>query len=79
MWYVYILNCADDSFYTGMTSDIDRRLKEHNEKKGGRYTRLRTPVVLVYHETLPTRSRALKREAEIKTWPRAKKIALINS
>ena len=79
MWYVYILNCADDSFYTGMTSDIDRRLKEHNEKKGGRYTRLRTPVVLVYHETLPTRSRALKREAEIKKWPRAKKIALINS
>ena len=79
MWYVYILNCADDSFYTGMTSDIDRRLKEHNEKKGGRYTRLRTPVVLVYHETLPTRSRALKREIEIKKLPRAKKIALIEA
>ena len=77
MWYVYILNCKGDSLYTGSTIDIARRLKEHNRKKGGAYTRVRLPVKLLYQESCKDRSQALKREAQIKGWPRKKKLALI--
>ena len=63
--------------YTGITADIPRRVKEHNLKKGGNYTRTRTPVKLVYQEPHLTRSSALKRETQIKKWPRDKKIELI--
>lgn len=77
MWYVYVLRCADNTLYTGTTTDISRRLKEHNRKKGGAYTSVRLPVKLVYQETYPNRAQAQKREAQIKGWSRKKKLALI--
>lgn len=78
MWYVYILRCTDGVLYTGSTTDISRRVKEHNKEKGGACTRVRLPVKLVYREVYETRSEALKRESQIKHWPRTKKLALIN-
>ena len=77
MWHVYIISCSDNSLYTGTTTDISRRLNEHNSGKGGHYTMARQPVKLVYQETCPTQSRALKRESEIKSWTRDKKLELI--
>jgi len=78
MWHVYILQCADGLLYTGSTTDIDRRVKEHNRKKGGGCTRGRLPVKLVCKEAYPNRSEAQKREAQIKKWSRQKKLALIS-
>jgi putative endonuclease len=77
MSFCYILECADGTFYTGWTTDLDRRLKAHNAGRGAKYTRLRRPVRLVYSESLPDRSAAQKRELAIKRWPRAKKVALV--
>ena len=77
MWHVYIIKCSDRSLYTGVTTDIKRRIDEHNAKKGASYTQGRTPVALAYSEKRPDRSEALKREAEIKSWPRNKKLDLI--
>lgn len=77
MNYTYILECADGSYYTGWTNDLERRVREHNEKKGAKYTRGRTPVKLVYYETFETKSEALKREAAIKKLSRPEKDALI--
>jgi len=76
MWYVYIIRCRDGSLYTGSTTDVVRRLKEHNAKKGGHYTCVRTPVKLEYQEKYSTRSEALKREAQIKRCSRQKKLAI---
>ncbi|WP_084629055.1 GIY-YIG nuclease family protein [Neptunomonas japonica] len=80
-WYIYILRCADGSLYTGITTDCDRRLKEHNESNtlGAKYTRPRRPVVLVWSEAVVSRSLASKREYQIKQYSRVKKLALINS
>jgi len=78
MWNVYIILCSDGSLYAGTTTDVSRRVKEHNNKSGGSYTRIRTPVKLVYQEPQPNQSSALKREAQIKRWSKDKKIALIN-
>lgn len=80
-WYVYILRCADRSLYTGITTDVARRLSEHNgERKGAaRYTRSRRPVRLVYQEVLPSRALAARREWEIKRLPRSGKEALVRS
>ncbi len=74
-WFVYIVRCADDSLYTGITKDVDRRIHEHNSdnKLGAKYTRARLPVVLVYQETCESRSVATKREIEIKQLSRAEK------
>lgn len=82
-WYVYILRCADDTLYTGITLDPDRRLHEHNHsnKLGAAYTRARRPVELVYQETLASRSAATKREIEIKKMSKQNKerfVSLIN-
>jgi len=78
-WYVYILRCADDSLYTGVTTDLERRLREHNEAKlGAKYTRNRRPVKLVYSEKAENRSEACKREAAIKRLSRKEKIRLIS-
>ncbi|MBL7081245.1 MAG: GIY-YIG nuclease family protein [Candidatus Omnitrophica bacterium] len=77
MWYVYILRCADGTLYTGTTTNISRRLTEHNRKKGGACTRVRLPVKLAHKEPYQTRSEALKRESQIKSWIRKKKLALI--
>ena len=78
-WYVYILRCADNTLYTGVTTDTERRTKEHNEsnKLGARYTRARRPVELVFRETCDDRSSACKREAEIKKLSRTAKLKLI--
>ncbi|MFC1480398.1 GIY-YIG nuclease family protein [Candidatus Omnitrophota bacterium] len=79
MWYVYIIRCKGDKLYTGITKDLERRLSEHNSGEGARFTRSRLPVKLIYRERRPDRSKALKREAEIKNLTREKKIALIAS
>ena len=79
-FFVYILRCADDTFYIGSTTDIDRRLHQHNHaKQGAHYTKIRRPVVLVYSERLQTLGDARKREATLKRLKRAEKIALIAS
>lgn len=78
-WFVYILCCADDTLYTGVTTDPVRRLREHNgEIRGGaRYTRSRQPVSMIWHESQPNRSEACKREAQLKRLSRAAKLRLI--
>jgi len=79
-WFVYMLRCADNSLYTGITTDITRRLEEHNAKKSiSRYTRARQPVELVYHETVESRSEAGKREVQLKKLKKADKELLIES
>ena len=77
MPYVYIVECANGSLYTGWTVDVEQRVKVHNAGRGARYTRMHGPVKLVYAEEWPTRAAAMKREAQIKTWPRARKLNLI--
>ena len=76
-WHVYIIECRDKTLYTGITTDISRRLKEHNTKKGAFYTKNKTPVELVYLEAVPNQSQARKREAQIKRLERVEKLALI--
>lgn len=66
MWFVYIVRCADRSLYTGVTTDATRRVAEHNDGRGARYTRSRGPVSLVYLESVEDRGTALRREHEIK-------------
>lgn len=77
MYFVYILQCKDTSLYTGITTDISRRLREHIDKKGGHYTRGRGAMKMVYVEEHPNRSSALKREIEIKKMKREEKLKLI--
>ena len=77
-WSLYILKCGDGSLYTGITNDIERRFRMHQNGSAARYTRTRRPVELVYQETCGTRSRALIRECEIKEWPRKKKEKLFS-
>jgi len=76
-WSLYILKCRDGSFYTGITNDLERRLKMHQAGKASRYTRTRGPVEMLYSETCGDRSSALIRECEVKEWPKEKKAALI--
>jgi putative endonuclease len=76
MYFVYILQCRDKSLYTGITTDIKRRFKEHKAGTGGHYTRARGALKIVYQERKRNRSTASKREAEIKSLSRAAKLAL---
>lgn len=78
-WFVYILRCADDSLYTGVTTNPERRLRQHNGELvgGAKYTRLRRPVKLVWEEMHPDRSSACKRESGIKKLHRTEKLNLI--
>ncbi|MBT8422776.1 MAG: GIY-YIG nuclease family protein [Gammaproteobacteria bacterium] len=76
-WHVYIVECADGTLYTGITTDIDARLATHNAGKGARYTRSRRPVQMVYSEAAADRSAASRREAQLKTLSRSEKLALI--
>ena len=76
--YVYILQCADGTLYTGWTTDLARRLATHNAGRGSHYTCLRRPVHLVYWEDLPDRASAQRRELEVKRLPRARKLALVD-
>ncbi|MBI4706397.1 MAG: GIY-YIG nuclease family protein [Candidatus Omnitrophica bacterium] len=78
-WHVYIVECNDSRLYTGITNNLDRRIKAHNSGKGCNFTKYRTPVKLVYSEDVLSRSQALKREARIKQLPREKKLALIDN
>ena len=80
-WYIYMLRCADDSLYTGITRDLDRRLDEHNHdnRKGARYTRARRPVKLVYQEPCMDRAVASGREYQLKRLSRKQKLALLTS
>lgn len=77
MNYVYILQCIDDSFYTGYTNNLEKRLTVHNNGKGAKYTRCRLPVRLVYYESFETKSEAMKREYSIKQLTRSEKVELI--
>lgn len=78
-WFVYILECADSTLYTGVTTDLQRRLSEHNhnDRLGAKYTRVRRPVSLQYHERCTGRSHACRREAAIKKLSRRAKLRLI--
>ncbi|MBS1269794.1 MAG: hypothetical protein MAG794_00746 [Gammaproteobacteria bacterium] len=78
-WYVYMLRCADGSLYTGVATDIKRRVQEHNAGEGAKYTRGRTPVALVYAERCVDRSRAVKRECVIKRMNRLHKLRLLET
>ena len=77
-WYVYIVKCSDNSLYTGITVDLERRVEEHNtSNKGAKYTKSRRPVHLVYSETQHDRSSASKRESTIKKLSRSEKLILL--
>ena len=77
-WRLYIIRCCDGTLYTGISNDLDKRIRDHDRGMGCRYTKCRWPVELVYSEPLPDRSAALRREAEIQGWRRKKKLLLIN-
>jgi len=79
MYSVYILLCEDESLYTGIATDVLRRFHEHQKGIGAKYTRARKPVRILYTESFKTRSKAQSREAEIKSWTRQRKLALIAS
>ncbi|PLX86704.1 MAG: endonuclease [Desulfuromonas sp.] len=76
-WYVYILRCADDTLYTGITNDLEMRLRTHAEGRGAKYTRGRLPVELLYREQATSRGEATRREMAIKRLPRQGKLALV--
>ena len=79
-WFVYMLRCADNSLYTGVTTDIERRVTEHNgEKSVTKYTRVRQPVSVAYQEKAKSRSEACKREAQLKKLTKKDKETLVNS
>ena len=75
--FVYIVRCSDNSLYTGYTNNIEVRINKHNAGKGAKYTKTRRPVVLVYQEMYETKSEALRREYEVKTFTRQRKLKLI--
>lgn len=77
MWYVYIIQCKDGTYYTGITTNVERRLKEHNSGTGAKYTRSRSPVELEEYKEFKDRSEASKEEARIKKLTRIKKEKLI--
>jgi putative endonuclease len=76
-WVVYILECSDNSLYTGITNDLERRLEEHRTGRGAKYTKHRSPLRVRYTEYRGSKSAALTREAAIKSLARSKKLALI--
>ncbi|MCY7297223.1 GIY-YIG nuclease family protein [Alteromonas sp. a30] len=77
-WFIYIVKCADDTLYTGIAKDVERRIAQHNEGKlGAKYTKVRRPVVEVYREPAADRSSASKREYQIKQLSKAQKLALV--
>ena len=77
MWYLYILRCGDGTLYTGLTTDVHRRLEAHRQGRGAKYTRGRGPLELIYQEKCGTHSEALKRELAVKQLSRAEKETLI--
>ena len=77
MNFCYVLRCADGSLYTGWTKDLEQRLQTHNAGKGGKYTRSRLPVELVYREEFETKEEAMSREWHLKRLSRQEKLRLI--
>lgn len=77
MWYVYILECKNGDLYTGITNNLQRRFGEHTSGKGGHFTKSFGAKDILFSEEHPDKSSALKREAQIKSWPRKNKLALI--
>lgn len=77
-WFCYLLRCADDTLYCGITNNLDRRIVAHNAGTASKYTRARLPVAMVYAEACPDKSGALKRERVIKGMPRVAKLRLID-
>ncbi|AKC77159.1 GIY-YIG nuclease family protein [Staphylococcus sp. EG-SA-6] len=75
--YVYIVKCKDNSLYTGYTTNVEARIATHNAGKGAKYTKTRRPVVLVYQEMFSSKSEAMRREYEIKTFSRQQKLKMI--
>lgn len=78
MWFVYILLCKDGSLYTGCSNNVEQRFSDHKNGKGGHYTQSHRPVKLIYQENCRTKSKALKRERQIKGWGREKKISTLD-
>ncbi len=80
-WYAYFLRCADNSLYAGITTDLTRRLLEHNQcnKRGAKYTRVRRPVTLVFSEPLPDRKAASRREYQLKKLSKIRKEQLVDT
>lgn len=78
-WFVYVLRCADGTLYTGSTTNVEKRLRAHNEGTGAKYTRQRRPCTLIYSEPSTDKSAALRREAAIKKLSRAEKLHLIEA
>lgn len=76
-YFVYILECADGTYYTGITNSLQRRIKQHNDGVASKYTRVRRPVRYVYIESVPDKSTALKREHQIKKLSRKRKVELV--
>ena len=76
-WFVYIVECSDNSLYTGITTNIQRRVKEHNNRIGAKSLKCKLPVKVVYSEKYYNQRQAAKREKEIKGWCRNKKLSLI--
>ena len=77
--YAYVLRCSDDTFYTGYTTDVERRVREHDAGEGAKYTRGRTPVELVHVEGFDSKSAAMSREYEIKQLSRTQKERLVGT
>ena len=77
MNYTYILKCSDNTFYTGWTNDLEKRLVDHNRGKGAKYTRGRRPVELAYYERFDSKEEAMKRERQIKRLSKADKLKLV--
>ena len=75
-WFVYMVKCSDGTIYTGISNDVEDRLKEHNSGQGGEYTSTRRPVKLIFQEEHPDKFSARKREEQIKNWGRVKKEVL---
>ena len=78
-WFVYILQCCDNSLYTGITNNLEKRIQAHNNKKGAKYTKSRLPVILKYYEIVNNKSSALKREIALKKLTRKQKLQLIST
>jgi putative endonuclease len=78
-WHLYILECADSSLYTGITTDVARRIKQHESGEGAKYTRGRAPLKLLYTKKFKSRSAASKRELEVKKMSREEKLDLIKA
>ena len=78
IWYLYILRCGDDTLYTGITTNVEKRLEAHRSGKGAKYTRGRGPLELVHQECCGSHSDALKRERQIKALPRGEKENLLD-